>query len=384
MNLRTADFYLTRFAHNVPGALKLLGDLETDLLRRRLDQIALDRPVFITGLARSGTTILLNVFSSLPHIGTHRYRDFPFLFVPYAWNQFQDRMATTEEPVERPHQDRIRINKDSPEAFEEPIWQYFFPFVHHADTRHVLTMADADPRFNAFYIDHLRKVLLLRGRDRYVSKGNYNLTRLAYIAHLLPDARFVIPIRHPLSHVNSLVRQHRLFTRYSEEDRRVPEYMRAAGHYEFGPQRVPINLDEESPPRILEAWGTGQDDLGYAVMWRSVYAHVLRFARGDRALAKRIRMVHYEELCAAPKAVLGELFEFCELTDGVDELLGALPEISAPAADLDDLPEMHRDRVWRETAELAASFGYQRDLGYLRRKADDNGRHTCAARTSSL
>jgi hypothetical protein len=384
MNLRTADFYLTRFAHNMTGALKLLGDLETDWLRSRLDQIALDRPVFITGLARSGTTILLNVFASLPNIATHRYRDFPFLFVPYAWNQFQDRMATTEAPVERPHQDRIRINNDSPEAFEEPIWQYFFPCVHHVNTRHVLTMADADPRFNAFYMDHLRKVLLLRGRDRYVSKGNYNLTRLEYLAHLLPDARFVIPIRHPLSHVNSLVRQHRLFTRYSEEDRRVPEYMRAAGHYEFGPQRVPVNLDEESPPRILEAWGAGQDDLGYAVMWRSVYAHVHRFARGDCALAKRIRVIRYEDFCADPKTVLGGLFEFCELTEGVDELLGALPDISAPASDMDDLPLMHRDRVWHETAELAAWFGYQREVGCRGRKADGNGRHTRAERASSL
>jgi hypothetical protein len=365
MNLRTVDFYLTCFARRVPGVLKLLGDLETDLLRSRLDEIALDRPVFITGLARSGTTILLNVFSSLPNVGTHRYRDFPFLFVPYAWNQFQDRMTKTEESVERPHKDRIRITKDSPEAFEEPIWMHFFPFVHDPAARHVLTEADDNPQFNAFYVEHLRKVLLLRGKGCYVSKGNYNLARLKYIAHLLPEARFVIPIRHPLSHVNSLVRQHRLFTHYSEEDGRVPEYMRAAGHYEFGPQRVSINLDEESPPYILEAWAKGQDDLGYAVMWRSVYTHVRRFARGESALGERIRIVRYEDFCADPAAVLSGLFEFCEFTEGVNELLGTLPEISAPESDLDCLPEMHRDRVWRETAEIAESFGYQRDLAHL-------------------
>lgn len=361
LNFRTADFWLTRFAHSSRRALKLLGDLETDLLRSRLDEIKLDRPVFITGLARSGTTILLNVFSSLPNVGTHRYRDFPFLFVPYSWNQFQDRMARTQEPVERPHRDRIRITKDSPEAFEEPIWMHFFPFVHCPYIRHVLTAANDDPQFDAFYLEHLRKVLLLRRRERYVSKGNYNIARLEYIAHLLPDARFVIPIRHPLSHVSSLVRQHRLFTRYSEEDGRVPEYMRATGHYEFGPQRVPINLDAESSPHILQAWAEGQDALGYAVMWRSVYAHVRRFAL-DGALGERIRIVRYEDFCADPAAVLGVLFEFCALTEGVDELLGALPEIRAPESDLDCLPEVHRNQVWRETAELAESFGYDRGI----------------------
>jgi hypothetical protein len=379
-NLRRTDFFLTLFAHSVPGILKLLGDRETNLLRSRLDNIRLDRPIFITGLARSGTTILLNLFARLPNIGTHRYRDFPFLFVPYAWNKFQDHMTKTDEPVERPHKDRINITKDSPDAFEEPIWMHFFPFVHQPDARHILTVSDDSSQFNAFYKEHLRKVLLIRGGKRYVSKGNYNIARLEYIAHLLPEALFVVPIRHPLTHVNSLVRQHRLFSRYSEEDRRVPEYMRAAGHYEFGPQRVPINLDEESGPRILEAWRKGQDHLGYAVMWRSVYTYVRTLTQADSLLAKRIKIVRYEDFCADPKAVLGRLLAFCELSDGINELLGALPEISAPESALDGMPEIQRDRVWRETAELAGSFGYRMEPAIRPSKVIDNGSRTPSVR----
>jgi Sulfotransferase family len=358
VNLRAADFYLTRFAHAMPKALKLLGDLESDALRDRIEVIALDRPVFITGLARSGTTLLLNMFSGLPHVGTHRYRDFPFLFVPYAWNEFQERLATAEEPVERPHQDRIRITRDSPEAFEEPIWTHFFPHVHDSHASHVLTAADDNPRFNEFYLEHLRKVLLVREASRYVSKGNYNITRLEYIAHLLPDSRFVIPIRHPVAQVRSLVRQHQLFTGYSERDARVPRYMRAAGHYEFGPQRVPINLDADTPQRITAAWLQGQDALGYALIWRSVCAHIARLTRGS--LAARIKIVRYEKLCADPRAVLCDVFGFCELEDGVDELLGALPEISAARYVSDTLSETEREEVWCETAQVAESFGYRR------------------------
>src|SRR5690606_28203259 len=78
VNLRASDYFLCRLAHRAPGALKLIGDMETDVRRSRLDRIAIDRPIFITGLARSGTTILLDLFSRLEPVGTHRYRDFPF------------------------------------------------------------------------------------------------------------------------------------------------------------------------------------------------------------------------------------------------------------------------------------------------------------------
>jgi len=361
MKLNATDYFLTRCAQRMAGVLKSLGNTETELLGERLDNIALDRPVFIAGLARSGSTMLLDIFSRLPQVGTHRYRDFPLVFVPYFWNRFQERFAASAAPVERPHKDRIKITKDSPEAFEEPLWTYFFPFVHDPGARHLLTAAQANPRFDTFYREHLRKILLVRGRQRYVSKGNYNIARLQYLAHLLPDARFVVPIRHPVSHVNSLVRQHRLFTQYSREDRRVPHYMRGAGHYEFGPQRVPINLDEESGRRIVEAWNAGDDDLGYAILWRSVYAHARQLARQNESLAKRIVFVPYEDFCAQPVAMLSRLFDFCELTAGAQDLLGNLPPIAAPEPEREGIKETQRTRIWNETREVAEEFGYRRD-----------------------
>lgn len=360
-SLKIADFHLTRLAQSVPGALKLLGDLETGCLRRRMEGIEPDRPVFITGLARAGTTILLNLFASLPNIGTQQYRDFPFVFIPYVWNKYRDCRAKPQEPFERAHKDRIKITKKSPEAFEEPIWRHFFPFVHETNARHVLTAQDDNPRFNTFYIEHLRKMLLIRRGKRYVSKGSYNITRLEYIANLLPDARFVVPVRHPLPHVNSLVRQHRLFSGYSIKEKRVAWFLKAAGHYEFGPQRVPINIDEKSPQRILQAWGNGRDDLGYAIMWRSVYTHARSIAQKGRVFGNRIKFVRYEDFCADPKTVLSSLFEFCELKDGVEKLLNSLPDISAPDSDLHCLTETQRDQVWQETAQTAGLFGYRKD-----------------------
>jgi len=360
MRLRSADFFLCRLAYRLSGVLKLFGDMETDYLRDRLDDIKLEQPVFITGLARSGTTILLTLFARLDLVGTHRYRDFPFLFTPYWWNWCNERLGQAVPPVERPHKDRIKINRDSPDAFEEPIWTHFFPFVHDPDALHILTPDHDNPQFDAFLKDHLRKILLLRGKQRYVSKGNYNLTRLPYIASMFPDARFVIPIRHPVDHVDSLVRQHRLFTAYSAEDKRVPDYLRAAGHFEFGPQRMPINVDSENAGRIIEAWEKQNDHLGYAIAWQAVYAHVVGIAARDAVLGRRIKFVRYEDLCAEPVAVVGKLLTFCGLAERAEGLLRSLPKISAPARGNDAPSVREVDAIWRETSKVAESFGYQR------------------------
>lgn len=358
MNLHSSDYFLTRFAHSMTGQMKLLGDIETDFLGNRLRGIAIDRPVFICGLARSGTTLLLNLFAQLPAVATHRYRDFPFLFVPVAWNRMQRHMGASSPPVERPHRDRIQITKDSPEAFEEPIWSYFFPTAHDPRATHRLTAADRQPRFDAFFLEHLRKVLLLRGGNRYVSKGNYNVTRIEYLADLLPDARFVVPVRHPVAHVESLMRQHQLFKEYGAQDARVPHYLRAAGHFEFGTQRVPVNIDAEDARQIAEAWSAGEDDRGYAVMWRSIYSHVCALMRSGNHLGTRITLIRYEDLCQDSDGALRSLLQFCQFEEGVDALLARMPDVSPREPDSFRLSVQQRAKIWDATAETAKSLGY--------------------------
>jgi hypothetical protein len=328
------------------------------MLRDRLATIPIDRPVFITGLARSGTTLLLNLLSQLPQVATHRYSDFPFLFIPVAWNRLQERMGASGPPVERPHRDRIKITRDSPEAFEEPIWAHFFDGIHDPREMHRLTAADRQETFNEFFREHLRKVLLLRGGTRYVSKGNYNVTRIEYLADLLADARFLIPVRHPVAQVESLIRQHRIFSEYSRRDKRVPTYLRAAGHFEFGPQRVPVNIDQGDAGRMADAWRAGEDAVGYAVMWHSVYAHVQQLERQD-PLGARIDFVRYEDLCDDAGSTMRRIARLCDLEEGVDALVAKLPAIvSPPAPAASQLSTNERTRVWEITAATAATLGY--------------------------
>ena len=250
------------------------------------------------------------------------------------------------------------ITKDSPEAFEEPIWSYFFPTAHDPRATHRLTAADRQPRFDAFFLEHLRKVLLLRGGNRYVSKGNYNVTRIEYLADLLPDARFVVPVRHPVAHVESLMRQHQLFKEYGVQDARVPHYLRAAGHFEFGTQRVPVNIDAEDARQIAEAWSAGEDDRGYAVMWRSIYSHVCALVRSGNHLGTRITLIRYEDLCQDSDGALRSLLQFCQFEEGVDALLARMPDVSPREPDSFRLSVQQRAKIWDATAEIAKSLGY--------------------------
>src|SRR5690606_20960230 len=204
---------------------------------------------------------------------------------------------------------RIRITKESAEAFEEPIWQAYFPWTHDPARHHVVGRETENAEFEACFRAHLRKILWLRNGRRYVSKGNYNVGRIAYLAKLFPDARFVVPVRNPVSHVRSLVEQHALFCRYAADDARVPRYLAAAGHYEFGPQRKPIHFDAARIGEIEAAWRSGDDWRGYARQWAQVYAHVDRL-RNDPDVAPRLLVVRYEDACTRPQEVIAEVLAF--------------------------------------------------------------------------
>ena len=357
MKLHTTDHMLVRMARTLAPCWRQLGDLETELLGSRLAAVPIDRPVFITGLARSGTTVLLEILAGLDGVATHRYRDFPFLWAPYGWHLVQRLLAKPDTPVERPHKDRIYITRESPEAFEEPLWQHFLPHLHQPNEIHVLNGGQRNARFEAFFKDHIRKIVLLRGGRRYVSKGNYNVTRIAYLAEVFPDARFIVPVRDPVTHVASLLRQHRRFLDYAATDPRIEGYLRAAGHYEFGPQRQPINITETGQRQVVDAWAEGDDAGGYAHLWREIYGYVGHLC--DRSdLSARIRVVRYEDLCADPPAVVAGLLDFAGLEGvGGNDLRHRLGHVSAPPPEGSVAAE-ELAAVGQIVATTAGRFGY--------------------------
>jgi hypothetical protein len=338
---------------------KRLGNLETWCLGSFVDSRPIDRPIFVAGLARSGSTILLEILAGHPHVATHRYRDFPLVFTPFWWNEIIRRSPRSQDcAVERAHRDGIMITPDSPEAMEEPIWQAFFRDAHNPQVSQVLDASVQRPDFEKFYCDHIRKLLVVRGSSRYVSKGNYNFSRLSYLQKLFPDARFVLPIRRPAAQVASLMKQQRLFTEGERRHPRALDHMRRVGHFEFGLDCRPINLSEgRGTAEVLQLWEQGEEVRGWARYWKQLYEWLAdRLAENER-LREAALIVRFEDLCSYPIDVLKELLRHTELYD--EQLIATYSQrLHAPIYYRQEFSPAEEAIIAEETAEVAERFGY--------------------------
>jgi hypothetical protein len=349
---------LGALVERAPGVFRSLGRFEAKCMGEELSDIRIDRPIYVCGLARAGTTILLESLAEHPEIASHQYRDFPLVHTPVWWNWFLDRAGgAPSDAVERAHKDGIFVTPRSPEAMEEVIWMSFFPAIHDPSVCNVLGKGDAAPDFERFYRDHIRKVISIRPGSRYLAKGNYNVARLGFLHRMFPEACFVVAVRDPAQHVASLLKQHRLFCEAETRNRKVLDYMRRSGHFEFGLDRRPINFgDSEIIRRIQAAWSAGDDVKGYAMVWAATYAFVLNLIETDRELARRVAVVHYAALCTDPEGTLRQLFGHCGL-GGMDQRIGErASRIAAPSYYRSDLSERDREVIRDETEHVAIRF----------------------------
>lgn len=306
---------LASLARKRRGMLVKLGDVESRFFRDRLRRIPLSRPVFIAGLARAGSTLLLEYCASHETAATHCYRDFPFVLTPLWWNRFLDSVPRrTRPPVERAHRDGLMMTPESPEAMEEMVWSAFFPHAHDCSVPHVLDRGTTHDAFPGFYRDHIRKVLYLRKGRRYVCKNNYNVVRLRYLLELFPDCRFIIPVRDPAAHVGSLIKQHRLFVDAQKRYPRAREYLRCAAHFEFGLDRRPIHTgDDQAVKSIVRLWERGEEIRGWARYWTLVHEYIADTLDRNPDLKSASLVVPFEELCAHPLETLRKVSSHCRL-----------------------------------------------------------------------
>jgi hypothetical protein len=348
-----------RAAHCWPGLWKRLGNLETWCLGSIIDSRLIDRPIFVAGLARSGSTILLEILAAHPHVATHRYRDFPLVFTPYLWNEIVRRSPGSRDcAVERTHRDGIMITPESPEAMEEPIWQAFFRDAHNPAVSQVLDESVERPDFEKFYCDHIRKLLAIRGGSRYVSKGNYNFSRLSYLQKLFPDARFVLPIRRPAAQIASLMKQQRLFTEGERRHPRALAHMRRVGHFEFGLDCRPINVsDSRGTAEVLQLWKQGEEVRGWARYWKQLYEWLDDCLAENKRLREAALIVRFEDLCSDSTGVLTDLLQHTELYD--EQLIATYSRrLHAPTYYRQEFSAAEEEIIAEETADVAERFGY--------------------------
>ncbi len=194
---------------------KSLFEIEKIIFEKQLSNSQNDQHVFVTGLPRSGTTILLEFLYKTNIYASLTYSDMPFILSPNLFSKIRKQQKTPSK--ERMHKDGIKINLQSPEAFDDVFFQTF----DENETRNNLSV-------------FISLILKKYKKKRYLSKNNNNFKRIDLLHSIFPNAKFVIPFRSALQHANSLLSQHRNFCRLHEQNKFISQYMNYLGHLEFG------------------------------------------------------------------------------------------------------------------------------------------------------
>jgi Sulfotransferase family len=342
LNYSRLDRLLHRIAFAAPFVQLTAADIEKVLLASWFDSLRVQRPIFITSLPRAGTTLLLEVLASCPSLASHVYRDMPFVMAPVLWSRLSGPFRQPQTLQERAHGDGMKIGFDSPEAFEEILWRAFWPRKY-SRTIALWRAEDTRQEARAFFLDHMKKIIALRRPNRaadvrYLSKNNANIARLDLIGRMFADAQILVPVRRPLEHARSLLRQHLNFLEMHKTTPFVRQYMNDLGHYEFGEVHRPIafpRLDELTAgrdPRTIDYW------LGY---WIAGFEYVLLHR-------SRVVVLSYESSCADPLRALRAVWARLEIPDE-----GVLPTVAAlfkdaPSSGMEDL---RVDPALRDQAE---------------------------------
>ncbi|MPZ38755.1 MAG: sulfotransferase [Rhizobiales bacterium] len=345
--------------------LRRLGDWETRLLARDIEHVEISAPVFVCGLARSGSTILLECLAAHTDTVSHCYRDYPGVLVPVLWDRISARIyADRSTPVERAHGDGIAVTPDSPEAIEEMLWMAFHPHSHDPARGNSIGRGGIAPPFSDFYRDHIRKLLWLRQGSRYLSKNNYNLVRLGGLIELFPDARVIVPVRHPVTHIASLMRQHALFSAAETRHSAALRYMQRVGHYEFGLDRRPLNVGNGGTTQtVQELWREGREVEGWSLYWANLHEFLMERLQEDVALRDATLVVRFEDLCADPEGMLGRIFAHTRLS-AEDELIWKVAQrIRAPDYYAMPFDETELRTIRQVTAKAAERLDYRNSSG---------------------
>ncbi len=191
---------------------KSLFEIEKILFLKE-KKIENERHVFITSLPRSGTTSILNFIYNTNEYASLTYNNMPFVLSPYLSKFFLRKNIIEKDRI---HNDGIKYNLNSPEAFDEIFFNNNQEFIKNE------------------LLNYLKLILLSKDKSKYLSKNNLNYKKINLISSILPNSNFLIPIREPLQQSYSLFNQHLHFSELQKKNDFVRRYMNYLGHNEFG------------------------------------------------------------------------------------------------------------------------------------------------------
>lgn len=281
-------------ALGVPAIAEASFDLEWGTQGRDAPDSRDREHVFVSGLARAGTTILLNMLHGSGEFCSLTYRDMPFVLAPNLWSKITAVSKKEARASERAHADGILIGFDSPEAFEEVFWRI--------QTRGSYIQADRlaklpiEDEVIVKFRKYVSLILKRYGGQRYLSKNNNNVLRIPTLLEAFSRAKVIVPFRDPLQHAMSLYRQHQHFKTLQRKDPFVQSYMKWLVHHEFGLDHKPFAWAHDQPMRGEPA----QVDY-WLDQWLSVYCEIIETRK---AVGGSVIFFDYDRFCTEPENYL--------------------------------------------------------------------------------
>ncbi len=260
--------------------------------------------VFVSGLARSGTTLLMRMLHDTGAFASLTYRDMPLVMAPNFWRGISGAFQKSMARRERAHGDGLEVDYDSPEALEEVFWRtYCGPDYIGADK---LCPMIADDDVIAEFRLYVALILKRYAASRYLSKNNNSILRLSSILSAFPNATILIPFREPADQAKSLLRQHKQFTKTHAEDVFSRQYMGWLAHHEFGGDQRRLVFDGAD----ASVYGDPGQLSYWLDLWIDAYAYLMRQAD---ALGDQLVFFSYERFTDAPEEVSARLFDRLDL-----------------------------------------------------------------------
>lgn len=261
-------------------------------------------PLYVCGVARAGTTILLEALYSTRGFISLTYRNMPFAMAPRLWSRLSSQHQKAAVSKERAHGDRLNVGFDSPEAFEEVFWATITESSFIGESELHFHTVDAEALQH--YRRYVGNIIAAAGQPyrRYIAKNNNNVLRIGSIRRAFEDAIIIVPFRHPVQQANSLLRQHRQFLKSHAQDAFALEYMTWLGHFEFGGNMKPFRTTPAIRPHSKAETLTLEYWIRY---WGSVYEHLLSNHSGE------VFFLNYDQLCKTPTATLERIADAARL-----------------------------------------------------------------------
>lgn len=237
---------------------------------------AIDRPVFVLGCGRSGTTVVYDVLSEHEHLAwfsnyTQRTGS-PRLAALSRIRRFPDLTGRLGRFAPRPHEGHMLWDACTPSKNAA---------VRNAPLLAEHLLPDEVTRMRALISGHLR----FQGRPRFINKNTRNARRIEYLGRAFPDALFVHVARAPRPAVASLLRVH------------------------FWPT-LPIWWEGDRTPQQLVAEGRDEVRLA-AEFWNRELWQIRTDA--ERIGHERCLVVRYEDMVRAPIDTFEQMLEFLQL-----------------------------------------------------------------------